>query len=221
MKNSLTFFLLFFTLQSWSQQTEASMKPSLWLSIWDEVKTIPGFNVLQIGYNDIPRELPIKGVLVEALEFSDKNGLNLVVCTQTGKFPVSTKNAAGVYEKQNDRAELSFYHLVKTGNTYMVMAEFNDGQDCDGFDLYAGFTKKSLSITDLDKDNVAEISFQMVKSCRSDVSPAERKLLLYEDGKCFVLTGETTLEGEQAKMPNYSSGTKESVFLTYLTKKWK
>lgn len=217
-------FSIYLVCAAWfgfAQVSEASMKPSLWLEVWDQVKNVPAFNVLQIGYNDIPRQLAVKGVFVEALEFTDKNGLNLMVCTQTGKFPVSVKNDEGVYEKMNDRAELNFYHFVKAAEGYKMLAEFSDEQDCDGFDLYNGFTKKALSITDLDKNGLAEISFQVVKSCRSDVSPAERKLFIFEAGKVFYIQGETTLEGQAAATPIYSEGTKECPFIAYLTKKWK
>lgn len=220
MKHLFTLALLCSVFQVSSQVTEAGMKPSLWLDVWDQVKNVPNFKVLQIGYNDIPRQLSIKGIMVEALEFVDKNGMNLVVCTQTGKFPVSVKNDEGVYEKLNDRAELGFYHFVKGENGYNLLAEFSDEQDCDGFDLYNGFTKKSLSITDLDKNGIAEISFQVVKSCRSDVSPAERKLFFFQAGKVFYMQGETTLEGQQPASPIYSDGTKESFFVTFMNKKW-
>lgn len=180
-----------------AQISEAKMRPSLWLDIWDK-QDESGLQIRQIGYHDIPRNLPVKGVLVEALEFTDKHGYNLVVCTQTGKFPVSVKNEEGNYEKLNDRAELSFYHFVKAGDSYKMLAELNDEQDCDGFDLYNGFTKKSLALTDLDRDGIAEISFQVTKSCRSDVSPAERKLFLFEAGQPYYLQGFTTLEGMPA-----------------------
>lgn len=204
----------------YAQTSEANMRPSLWLDIWDK-QDESGFQILQIGYHDIPRNLPVKGVLVEVLEFTDKNGYNLIICTQTGKFPVSIKNEEGKYEKLNDRAELSFYHFVKVGDSYKMLAELNDEQNCDGFDLYNGFTKKSLALTDLDRDGVAEISFQVTKSCRSDVSPAERKLFLFEAGKTYYLQGFTTLEDMPSEAAAWSDGAPESAFAEYLKAKWK
>lgn len=203
-----------------AQIAEGTMKPSLWLPIWDNVKNSSSIQILSIGYNDIPRELNVRGVLVEALEVLDKNGTNLIVCTQTGMFPVSVKNDQGLYEKMNDRAELSFYHFLKVGDSYQILGELHDEQDCDGFDLYNGFTKESLAITDLNGNGIAEVSFQITKSCRSDVSPAERKLFFFESGKVFYLQGETTIKEVSPAAPVASAGLTGSYAEKYIMDKW-
>jgi len=176
---------------------ESTMSPSEWTGVWDNVKNVPTFNLKAIGYNDIPRDLLFKGVLVECLEFDDANGHNLLILTQTGMFPVSKKNEEGVYEKSNDRAELNAYLYVRSDekSNYKSLWKVFDFQDCDDADLYLGFSKKSLSITDLDANGIAEVSFQYVLSCRSDVSPSDRKLYCFESSDKFLFRGVTTLEG--------------------------
>lgn len=184
------------TFSQTTEEKEATMKPSLWLDIWDAKQNVPSFNVLQVGFNDIPRDIFYRGTLVECLEFDDSNGHNLVFLTQTGKFPVSEKDENGKYKKVNDKAEIYAYMFTKSGNAnYRNMWKMMDAQACENLDLYVGFTKGSLSITDVDGDNIAEVSFQHTKSCRSDVSPADRFLTCYESSQKFQYIGITQLEG--------------------------
>lgn len=194
---------LLFPLTLTAQDAESAMRPSLWLGIWDQVKQVPEMHVQAVGYNDIPRDIHYKGILVEVLEFDDANGHNLVILTQTGMFPVSKKNENGQYVKQHDRAEIFAYAFVRTDekSPYRQLWRMSDAQDCEGFDLYAGFTKKSMSLTDLDGDGVAEVSFQYTKSCRSDVSPADRYALLFESNERYLYKGITQLEGFPLESP--------------------
>lgn len=221
MKRFLLALILPFSLSA--QQAESTLRPSLWLGIWDNVKNVASHNINAVGYNDIPRDLSYKGILVEVLEFDDANGHNLVILTQTGMFPVSKKNESGQYEKQHDRAEIFAYCFVRTDETtpYRQLWRMSDAQDCDGFDLYAGFTKKSLSITDLDGDGVAEVSFQYTKSCRSDVSPADRYALLYESNERYLYKGITQVEGMPLEAPMVDKKTESNpTFKAQLDKIW-
>lgn len=222
-KRSLLSILLLAAVFSVKAQ-EATMRTSLWLGIWDNVLHVPAMKITAIGYNDIPRDIPYKGVLVEVLEFDDANGHNILILTQTGKFPVSAKSAEGKYEKLNDRAELFAYcYVTNPGtNSYRLLWKTADAQDCEEFDLYCGYTKKSLSITDLDGDGIAEVCFQHVKSCRSDVSPADRILLMYETNSKFSIMGITTLEGMTSEQPMIDARLNdEPLFKAHMEKQWK
>jgi hypothetical protein len=57
------------------------------------------------------------------------------------------------------------------------------------FDLLFELAKDSIEVTDLDDDGVAEVSFAYLLACRSDVSPANAKLLLYEGQAKYALRG--------------------------------
>lgn len=206
-----------------AQKSESTIRPSLWLGIWDNVKHVPSMNVTAIGYNDIPRDINYKGTLVEVLEFDDANGHNLLILTQTGMFPVSKKDETGKYVKENDRAELFAYCYVRNDekSTYRQLWKLADAENCEGFDLYVGFTKKAMSITDLDGDGVAEVSFQHIKSCRSDVSPADRFLTLFESNEKYQFKGGTQLEGMPLDQPLTDARTEgNAVFKTHLMQKW-
>ncbi len=209
---------------SLSQNEESSMKPSLWLGIWDNQKNVPGMVIQPVGFNDIPRDINFKGILVEALEFQDANGYNLIFFTQTGSFPVSKKDENGSFYKTNDRAEIYAYLYTKSEpkSTYRQLWKTTDNQECENLDLYIGFTKKSLSITDIDQDGIAELSFQYLKSCRGDVSPSDRYLNLFESSEKYQFSGHSTLEGLPTETPLMDAKTESNTFFkAFLEERWK
>ena len=205
------------------ESTESTMSMSNWLGIWDNSNNVPSFNLKTIGYNDIPRDVFYRGILVECLEFDDVNGHNLLILTQTGMFPVSEKNEAGAYVKMHDRAEVNAYLIARSDEKipYKSVWKIADFQECNDFDLYAGFTKKSLSVTDVDADGMAEVSFQYTLSCRSDVSPADRKLYCFNSNEKFIFLGITTLEGMSTDEPTIEAKTEMPASIKELMqKKW-
>ncbi|ASS49205.1 MAG: hypothetical protein A3D31_04250 [Candidatus Fluviicola riflensis] len=207
-KISILLALLPFTIFA-QELTEGTMSMSNWLGIWDNSKPVPAFNIQAIGYNDLPRDVFYRGIIVECLEFDDANGHNILLLTQTGMFPVSEKNEAGEYEKVGDRAEINAYLFARSDekSNYKSIWKVADFQGCYDFDLYAGFTKKSLSITDVNADGMAEVSFQYTLSCRSDVSPADRKLYCFNSNEKFIFMGITTLEGMSTDEPTIEAKT--------------
>ncbi len=48
-----------------------------------------------------------------------------------------------------------------------------------------------MTVTDVDADGVAEIAFLCKLSCRSDVSPARLKLIMYEGAQKYAIRGST------------------------------
>lgn len=223
LKTGLLIVLLFPATFFAQVKSESGMSPSLWLGIWDNVKQIPAFNLNAIGYNDIPRDVFFRGILVECLEFDDANGHNLLILTQTGMFPVSTKNAEGVYEKQGDNAEIYAYLYTRQEQqtAYTLTWSVFEEQGCNDFDLYIGFTKKSLSVTDLNNDGKAEISFQLTQACRSDVSPSDRHLYFLQPGQKVVYSGQTEIEGIPSEKPVIEEKPAASAEIKdFLQKKW-
>jgi hypothetical protein len=61
----------------------------------------------------------------------------------------------------------------------------------------AKFADKAFTVTDLDGDGFAEITYGYQLACRSDVSTATYKLLLAENGKKHILRGHTRIAHEE------------------------
>lgn len=115
---------------------------------------------------------------VAGLRFEDGNGDNVVVLRQI-------PNDAGGQELFAD-------HALVGGR---VMREVRDGVDECPLDLTADFVSGSLDVHDDDEDGVGEVTFTYQLACRGDVSPAEQKLLVLEDGEKFILRGRTSIPG--------------------------
>lgn len=93
------------------------------------------------------------------------------------------------------------------------------------FDLELEMLDDSIEVTDLDNDGLAEISFLYKLGCRSDVSPLDVKLLMYEGttkyalrGESYERVGETEYAGGAFK-PDFNGA--PPAFLEFAKAKWK
>ena len=68
-------------------------------------------------------------------------------------------------------------------------------KDCE-FDLILGHELDAISLTDIDNDEIGEITFIYRMACTSDVSPSTQKLIMLEDGNKYALRGTTKVMGE-------------------------
>jgi len=103
-------------------------------------KTI--FKILNRGYSDFEHE----GILVNKKFWRDKNGRNTVLFAKS-KFDIY------VYHYLIPEGDVKLLHKIKDG--------FND---CDA-DLTLDFIYESVSITDLNNDDIGEITFTYTKGC--------------------------------------------------------
>ena len=125
---------------------------------------------------------------VAGLQFRDANGVNTVVLRER-------PTASGV--------ELLADHVAVFPQTEerRVLREVRDGvEDCE-VDLTAEFLTESLEVRDADEDALGEVVFAYRLACRGDVSAAEQKLLLLEDGRKHILRGSTSTPYEPYQEP--------------------
>src|SRR5689334_8237339 len=119
------------------------------------------FADLAQGVKQVPAELGVKGKPVAAARWTDKLGLNVLVLTTTEV----TKT------KKGDSQQMFGYQFVRAGESWKPLWKVQDHVlDCE-FDLALEIKPASLTITDLDKDGVAETAFAYELTCTSDVSP--------------------------------------------------
>lgn len=133
----------------------------------------------------VPSRLKYRGKLVEAWQWKDALGENILLLTLS--TPVKSK--PGQYDEVTATQELFAYNFIKNDTGYRTLWRINDlVKDCE-FDLSCGFLKGSTSITDLDKNGIAETAVQYKLACRSDVSPAAMKLIMHQDSVKYALRG--------------------------------
>ncbi|MBX9783839.1 MAG: hypothetical protein K2X48_11175 [Chitinophagaceae bacterium] len=129
--------------------------------------------------------LPNSYNLKQAKKWYDQKGENWLVLYETGSFVAQGKEFPS--------AKLSAVLYLKTDTGFVQQWKMNDFvNDCD-LDLVCNYYDNHLSITDLDSNGIAEVMMVYALSCRGDVSPNEKKLILYEGGKKYALRGEELL----------------------------
>lgn len=137
----------------------------------------------QYGVDVIPTGFKgYKGKPVEAASWTDSNGDNLVIITESGS---------------SDR-QLYGYHFIMDGNDGEELWMIQDYiKDCE-FDIRLDYVPESLSITDLDADGIGESTFLYNMSCKSDVSPDDLKLMMHENDNKYALRGYTYIANVDA-----------------------
>ena len=163
---------------------------------------------------DLPAGVTVRGTFQSGVTFKDKNGTNYVLF---GGSTDTMKNSAMLFvedwvvpAKGKPRNLLPVRDLVAPCEMGGVTAKFHDA---------------AFAITDLDKDGIAEVTFAYELACRSDVSPATYKLLVLENGKKYILRGQTSIDAGDGLMggkflSDPSDAKWPAGFLSHATKVW-
>ena len=141
----------------------------------------PKPTIVSVQASDLPEGVTVRGDFLRGVKFTDKNGTNYVLFSKKAKVQSASLFVEDwvVPKKGAPRNLLPVRDFVTTCEMGGVSALFHDA---------------ALSVTDLDEDGIAEVTFAYELACRSDVSPATYKLLLLENGKKYILRGETTVD---------------------------
>jgi hypothetical protein len=141
---------------------------------------------VKIPVSAIPQSLTVKGKAQEAWKWNDNLGENYLITSYIAPYDDKKKNQ---YGEEGQTAELSAVHYAKKGDQYVQVWVMNDAEKACPFDITCEFIPGSTTVTDLDKNGIAEIKVQYTIACRSDVSPATMKLLMHENGVPYTLRG--------------------------------
>ena len=124
-------------------------------------------------------------IVDKALQFEDKNGKNYLVAT-------TLQNRS---DEWASKAILVQHYIEKSNKKLVLIRQITDNEDHCELDNDLQFMTESLRITDLDKNNYAEITFLYKVGCRSDVSPIGLKLMVIENGNKAGVRGQTQPRG--------------------------
>lgn len=148
--------------------------------------TVAKIEPLKGTAGDIPAALKLKGTVTEVWKWNDNTGENLLVLTNVAPYDDPQKNQ---YGEDGQTAELHAFHYARNGGEYEQVWMMSDAEKACPFDITCHFIKDAVTITDLDADGLAEIKLQYRITCRSDVSPATTKLIMYEGKNKYALRG--------------------------------
>lgn len=126
--------------------------------------------------------VPYSYQLKRAKKWHDASGENWLVLYETGSYIEKGKS--------NSSAKLAAILYQKSDSGFVQKWKMNDYiQDCD-LDVTCSFYDDQLSITDIDNNGYAEVTMLYALSCKGDVSPNSKKLIMYEKGKKYAIRGE-------------------------------
>ncbi len=144
----------------------------------NEKKEITVSSPVSVNTDSIPPEFTITGIPRFAWRWHDLSGENYLILSD-----------------QLDTTREEFTNLLhaalyafKDADFSLIWGKVDTVERCE-FDITSEFIKDATSITDLDKDGVAEVTIMTRLACRSDVSPAVTKLLMYEGKTLYTLNG--------------------------------
>jgi hypothetical protein len=148
--------------------------------------TIPvaAISPIKITAADIPATIKVKGKVQEAWKWTDNLGENILITSAVA--PHDEKDADG---NEAQSAEIHAFHYAKKDGDYTQVWVMSDAEKSCPVDITCDFIPGSITITDLDKNGIAETKVQYSLACRGDVSPATMKLIMYENGVKYALRG--------------------------------
>lgn len=168
-------------------------------------KTQSDFKVLNSSSFNLSK-LTYDGSVVDKRIWQDSNGENIALFTHTTEA-------------------LFVYHYTKDSDTINLLREVYDFEKKCDYDLVLEFIKSSILVTDLDSNNLGELTFAYKKACISDVSPIGLKLLILENGNKFIIRGTTLfilgeekIGGDKHIDPSFENA--PNGFLSHANKIW-
>lgn len=145
----------------------------------------PAFKVLSFDKHEHFYEDSIKGKVVGGLGWIDAESEHRVLFTT---IPVNMdkngRQSGAVYA----------YCFIRNGGAWQKKWEVKDRIDDCEVDATCEFLPNSFSITDNDGNNFGEVCFLYKLSCKGDVSPDDKKLIMYEGVHKYAIRGSTFLE---------------------------
>lgn len=142
------------------------------------------FKVANLDAIHIPKQVNYTGILKKCVQWKDSAGSNIVVLTETGK-----QNSTTPGNEEFANAAILARHYLIIGDSVMLTWKVIDGEEDCPFDITASFLESTFKITDLNNDGIAEVWMMYKTACRSDVSPATMKIIMYEGKTKFAMRG--------------------------------
>lgn len=172
---------------------------------------------------EFENELKFDGSVVAGVQWKDKSGLNVLIITETK--PVTSKT--NEYDESVSKKLFGYTFVKNEDDKFQQVWMIQDFIDKCQVDLTLEYINKSLTVTDLNKNGIAENTFLYKLSCKGDVSPNDLKLIMHEGKEKFAIRGETLQIFKDSKPyggktnidKSFDNAPKE--FLDYAKKEWK
>jgi hypothetical protein len=161
--------------------------------------------------------------LVEARQVQDVDGRHILVLSRSEGPSREMPDP-----ERNERFELLATYYGETPSGWKQSWTIKDGVDCPGLDGEAQFLRKGVTVTDLDRNGIAEVTVAYSTFCGGGVDPSVLKVILRQGETKLALRGETELRFKgQPPMGGKNTPDKDllrpenAVFKQHLDKVWR
>lgn len=185
--------------------------------------TTDGLRDIIYDVTEFENDLKFDGSAVAGVQWKDKSGLNVLIITET--IPVTSKT--NEYDESVSKKLFGYAFVKNEDDKFQQVWMIQDFIDKCQVDLTLEYIKKSLTVTDLNKNGIAENTFLYKLSCKGDVSPNDLKLIMHEGKEKYAIRGETLQIFKDAKPYGGKTNIDKSFdnapaeFLDYAKKEWK
>ncbi|MGY2290585.1 M949_RS01915 family surface polysaccharide biosynthesis protein [Pseudomonas sp. SDO528_S397] len=142
----------------------------MWLSMVCAMAVRADDSVAFTAIDQVPEGVEVRGKQVGAYTWNDKQGKNLLVLAEQ------------VSERDDDGAQSAFVYaaqyLLDGERPKRVWMLYDDVQHCE-FDAAAHFNLDATRVTDLLADGISQVTVGYGRTCTSDVSPNDFKLIMH------------------------------------------
>lgn len=185
--------------------------------------TADGLKDIIYDVKEFENDLKFDGSIVAGVQWKDKSGLNVLIITETN--PVTSKT--NEYDESVSKKLFGYAFVKNEDEKFQQVWMIQDFIEKCQVDLTLEYIKKSLTVSDLNKNGIAENTFLYKLSCKGDVSPNDLKLIMHEGKEKYAIRGETLQIFKDAKPyggktnidKSFDNAPKE--FLDYAKKEWK
>lgn len=164
----------------------------------------------------LPASVKYDGMIVNGARWEDKNGQNVLIVCETDE------KTSGDFRSK----ELFAYQYILNGEDAKQLWKINDFVKECPVDLMLILLPNSITVTDINKDGIAENTFLYRMSCKGDVSPDDMKLIMHEGESKYAIRGSMILVmdgkkfgGEMKTDPSFDKA--PAGFVDHAKSEWK
>lgn len=188
---------------------------TLGLSSFGQIK------LTKLDSTSLPATLQYTGHISKAVKWKDSMGIHYVITSVTDRVKSSSKEE----EDGSDAYLYACHYIIKNDSSKLLWRIYDYNKACP-LDMELYFVDKAFTVTDLDKNGIAEVWVMYKNSCQGDVSPVPAKIIMYEGSKKYALRGESRVKvsateymgGRFSLDDNFKNG--NILFRQYAEKLW-
>ncbi|HVD97443.1 MAG TPA: hypothetical protein VNB90_04505 [Cytophagaceae bacterium] len=150
------------------------------------------FSVTQISKKELSQEFTYKGSFLQAWQWKDKNGKNILILSTNNKLV----KVEDIDDSASTRELFARQYVVRKDVNPKILWEMYDFENSCTVDLTAEFIGVP-TFTDLDNDSIAESFIIYRLSCRGDISPSTMKVIEHEGKNKYALRGRMYVKADE------------------------